>query len=65
MNSDKAIARFQGKKDEYLEDLKTLVRIPSCSFPGFPPEEVRRSAKKKPGNSFQKIVPSRVTQAGR
>lgn len=30
---------------EFVEKLKTLVRIPSISFDGFPPEEVKRSAK--------------------
>lgn len=30
--------------DEYLEELKTLVKIPSVSFDGYPPEEVARSA---------------------
>lgn len=43
-DTEKALAHFAGKKAEYLEDLKTLVRIPSCSFPGFDPKEVRRSA---------------------
>ena len=30
---------------EFVEKLKTLVRIPSVSFDGFPPEELRKSAK--------------------
>lgn len=30
---------------DFVEKLKTLVRIPSVSFPNFPPEEVKRSAK--------------------
>jgi acetylornithine deacetylase/succinyl-diaminopimelate desuccinylase-like protein len=44
MQTDKALNRFQEKRNEYLEDLKTLVRIPSVSFPGFDPAEVRKSA---------------------
>lgn len=39
-----ATAYLNEKFPEYLEDLKTLVRIPSVSFPGFPESEVRRSA---------------------
>lgn len=39
-----AIAHLKENFTQYLEDLKTLVRIPSVSFPGFPVEEVRRSA---------------------
>jgi cysteinylglycine-S-conjugate dipeptidase len=42
--SNKAIAHYEASTKQYLEDLKTLVRIPSCSFPGFDPKEVQRSA---------------------
>jgi len=41
---DGALAHFAGAKAEYLEDLKRLVRIPSCAFAGFDLAEVRRSA---------------------
>jgi acetylornithine deacetylase/succinyl-diaminopimelate desuccinylase-like protein len=44
MSTDKALARFAAEKKNYLEDLKTLVRIPSVSFPGFDPKQVRASA---------------------
>ncbi|MGZ3441485.1 MAG: M20/M25/M40 family metallo-hydrolase, partial [Polyangia bacterium] len=43
-NSEKALQHFEKHRDAYLEDLKTLVRIPSVSFDGFDPKEVRRSA---------------------
>ena len=44
MSTEKALARFAAEKTNYLEDLKTLVRIPSVSFAGFDPKHVRASA---------------------
>lgn len=44
MSIDQALSRFESQKAAYLEDLKSLVRIPSVSFPGFDPALVRRSA---------------------
>jgi acetylornithine deacetylase/succinyl-diaminopimelate desuccinylase-like protein len=41
---DRALAHFASHRTEYLEDLKRLVRIPSCAFPGFDLQEVRKSA---------------------
>lgn len=40
----KAIDHFNANKDTYLEELKTLVRIPSVSFDGFDKQRVRESA---------------------
>jgi cysteinylglycine-S-conjugate dipeptidase len=40
----KALDHHQSNVAGYLEDLQGLVRIPSVSFSGFPPGEVRRSA---------------------
>src|SRR5208283_4601170 len=39
-----AIEYFNSHKAEFLNDLTTLVRIPSISFPGFDPVSVKRSA---------------------
>lgn len=36
--------RVDGIMDEVIEDLAALVRIPSCGFPGFPPEPVLQTA---------------------
>lgn len=36
--------RVDGIMDEVTEDLAALVRIPSCGFPGFPPEPVLQTA---------------------
>ena len=40
----RALARYEASAGLYRRELETLVRIPSVSFPGFPPAEVRRSA---------------------
>jgi acetylornithine deacetylase/succinyl-diaminopimelate desuccinylase-like protein len=44
MSVEQALTRYQTQKSAYLEDLKTLVRIPSVSFPGFDAGQVRASA---------------------
>lgn len=44
MSIDRALATFEQKKTEYLDDLKALVRIPSVSFDGFDPKRVREGA---------------------
>jgi acetylornithine deacetylase/succinyl-diaminopimelate desuccinylase-like protein len=44
MSTDRALAHYDAQKKAYLEDLKTLVRIPSVSFAGFDPALVRKSA---------------------
>ena len=41
---NQALSVFDKKHTEYLEDLCKLVRIPSVSFDGFPPQEVVASA---------------------
>lgn len=44
MSTTKVLEAFAKHRNEYLDDLKKLVRIPSVSFPGHPPENVRKSA---------------------
>lgn len=44
MSTDKALSHFAAQKKAYLDDLKSLVRIPSVSFDGFDRGLVRKSA---------------------
>lgn len=46
MNQDvqKVLAQYEKDKNQYIEALKTLVRIPSVSFPEFDPKNVKASA---------------------
>ncbi len=41
---DRALERLSQSRSQTLDDLKALVRIPSVSFAGFDPAQVRRSA---------------------
>ena len=44
MSEPTAVGYLKKNFPQYLEDLKTLVRIPSVSFPDFPASELKRSA---------------------
>jgi acetylornithine deacetylase/succinyl-diaminopimelate desuccinylase-like protein len=41
---EQALAHFAAHRDAHLEDLASLIRIPSVSFDGYDPEAVRASA---------------------
>jgi acetylornithine deacetylase/succinyl-diaminopimelate desuccinylase-like protein len=43
--AERAIRHYEAHQDHYLEELKRLVRIPSVSFEGFDPENVKASAR--------------------
>ena len=42
--TESALAHYQKNAKAYVDDLQTLVRIPSVSFAGFDPGEVKKSA---------------------
>src|ERR1017187_3566347 len=44
MDTLKAVSHAEAQYPSFLEDLKSLARIPSVSFPGFDPKEAVRSA---------------------
>ncbi len=44
MTVSKALAHYDTQRSSFLDDLKALVRIPSVSFDGFDPAQVRKSA---------------------
>ena len=46
MSLEKALEALSRRRNDSLEDLKGLVRIPSVSFAGFPADQVRKSAAK-------------------
>ncbi len=43
-NLTTVLAHFTSSKEDHLNDLKALVRIPSVSFPGFDPAPLKQSA---------------------
>lgn len=44
MSRTDALRQYEAQKEQCQRDLEALVRIPSVSFAGFPPEKVRESA---------------------
>src|SRR5438093_4660108 len=45
MSVEEALARYAEDRESHLRDLENLVRIPSVSFDGFDPADVKRSAR--------------------
>jgi cysteinylglycine-S-conjugate dipeptidase len=60
---ENVISSFNTHRSEFLSDLKDLVRIPSVSFSGFDPENVKASAEftaklmKKHGLENVQVIP--------